>query len=214
MLKYYFQLSLWQAFLLILLIYFIALYIELNYIYSDALYFSSLSQKYGKEAIQNIIGLHRNIEWLNYLLVPLFIVIVSLATAFCINLGALATNLNLRFGQLLHLSFKSHIALSLGYLSLIIYKTQLDSISLQTAERNDFASVLALMDYTRMERWLHYLLQQLNLVQLTYFLMLSIGFSILTQFRVHQSILFIFCTYGVGYLTWILFIGLMQLNAN
>jgi hypothetical protein len=210
--SYFLDINTQIVFLVICIIYWIAIFIELSFLYTDNLYFFSLKVNRSQNEILQFIQLERRFEWLNYLIAPVYSLLISLFTAFCLNIGVLLKNYQVRFKNLYNLAVKANLIFALSYLMITILKITVIPHDLDNIENNDFQSVIAFLNYNQIPKWAYFALQLVNFTQISYIIFLSIGVAFYLKANFIKSLTLTVGSYGLGLLIWAIFITFIGFN--
>lgn len=208
----YFRANNWIVFIVLIAIYAVALTIELNYVFTDDFYISSLEGKRSFESIDNLITKERGSQWVNYPITILIVLIPALLVAFCLNIGAVLKNHKASFLRLFGVALKAQLIFALNYLVAVLLKAT-NTVTFSSATVNNsysFQSLLLLFDTKALPYWLLYPLQCINVAEVIHILFLSLGISYLLNQKFGKSLLFVLLWYGMGLLFWIVFSVFLQ----
>ena len=208
----YFTANTWTVFAIIMILYFIALTIEFKYIFTDNFYFEAFEGKKRLESIQEIIINDRGEYWLNIPIVFIVVLFPTLMIAFALNIGAVFNEYKIRFTDIFKITLKAQLIFAINYLISTILKWQ------GLIERNygninnnyDFQSIAYFYEGKGLTFGVMYILQNINITEIIHILVLSYGFSWLTQKSYAKSIGFVLTFYGIALLIWIIFTVFLQ----
>ncbi|MDR1197799.1 MAG: hypothetical protein LBK94_02130 [Prevotellaceae bacterium] len=204
---YYFRINTWGAFAVIILLYFIALAVEFKFVFTDDFYFNSLAARYQQDALMNFVRDDRALEWVNYFIVFLIVLIPALLISFILNAGAVLREYEIKFAEIFGITLKAQIIFALNYLiSIVLKATGIIEINWNMIDNNYFYQSLAYFfrdsDYPF---WIMYPLQIINITEIIHVLILALGFSCISKFGYLKSLGFVALFYGVAMIIWVIF---------
>lgn len=181
----------------------IIVYFVLNsIIITDKHYYNFLSSQLSSESINRFLIFRSKWVWAGYLIIPLLLIIKIEAVSFCILLGALFNEINLTYKKIFSIVlFAEGVNISAGIVKVIVLWNS-DFLFFEDIIRYYPLSLTNLFDIDSIKPWSIYILQQLNLFQLIYLILLTIGFKEVTKIKFINSFLFIISTYGVALALW------------
>lgn len=198
-------------FFLFLSISFIALTFVVQYVFVDEdLYYKSYKNTLNFDRIEILFQESKRLQWINYLLLPLIILIRSLYTSLCINIGSFISEFKLSFDRCFNIAIKSEIVFLLGLIIKIFIYAIFGVRSIQEINGNAL-SVLSILKIET-EPWLLYALGSINLFEILYWLILAWMINFYTEKTFDTSLVFVAKTYGVGFLLWVTFIMFITLS--
>jgi len=209
-LKKYYSTNSWIIFSSIIIVYFIALKIEFTYVFTDNFYFSSFIDTVS--SIDNYIHAERNVEWINYLLVFVIILIPTVGISIALNIGAVFKEHKVKFIQIFKIVLKSQIIFSLNYLFSVLLRIigALD-VNMKTINNNySYQSSLCLFDGVNISSWLQYPLQIINITEIIYVFMLAYGYKNLCNIKYSKALFFTIACYGGLIFIWVVFSIFLQ----
>jgi len=212
LIKRYFRTNNWVVLIVLVAIYAVALTMEFKYVFTDDFYISSLEGKRSFESINSFITKERDMQWVNYPISILIVLVPTLLVAFCLNIGAVLNNQKVSFLRLFGIALKAQLIFALNYLIAISLKAaNMVTFSFASVNNNySFQSLLHFFDNKNLPYWLLYPLQCVNVAEAVHILFLALGFSLLLKQRYGKSLLFVLLWYGMGLLFWIVFTVFLQ----
>jgi len=178
------------AFLLSLLFYFIALIIELNFIFTDSYYFDNYSIRTAEEIFQ-LMNVDRKGNWINFIYLPFHILIPALA----FSLFLYITFYLLKPAQDIFVCFKialiSQIVYALNYFATVLIKIS-NILPVNYTNVNDlyeYQSIVTFFTKMNLPDWAIYPLSKLNIAELVYFVFLIILIIVCTKCRISKAVI-------------------------
>lgn len=193
-----------------MVLYFIALTIEFEFIFTDDFYSDAFGYNQEFEGIQNIMNRDKSQECLNYPIAFIVVLFPTLMIAFALNIGAVFSEYKIRFTDLFKITLKAQLVFAINYLIATVLKWQgLVERHFGNINNNyDFQSLAYF--FKDLPFWAMYSLQNINITEIMHILIMSYGFAWLTQKKYSKSIGFIMLFYGIALLVWIIFTVFLQ----
>lgn len=188
------------------------------FIQTDALIVQNLSEKYTQEIIAAQLNLRHQWGWVVYIFIPVFLLLstclIALIILLVIELYYLNENKpNIRFKDtwrvVLMAQWSTIIALFVKVFWFGFYHTQFTLEELQSFSP---LSLINLFDRKKLDVWLVYPIQLINVFELAYCIVLIIGIRKLLQRTWLKSIEMIFLSYGLTMIVWVVVIMFVSLN--
>lgn len=188
-------------------------YLFQNWLVTNEVIYQSLSEKFTVERIDWMIESQKRLEWVSYIIVPIVYLVKFFFVASVLWIGAFFVGNELRFSQVFGIVVVSEI----GFLFVPIIKLTYFSLFQVNYTLEDLQSFypfscLQLFDLSALDKMWIYPLQQLNIFELIYWALLSLGLTYLTGKRWTQSLAVVAASYGSALLLWILFILFLTVN--
>jgi len=123
LLQKFFAIKTIYVFLAIVVIYVLALSIEFKYIYNDDFYQKELikPKHISSKNIDKFISDHKDIEWLNYPIILVIILVPTIAVSTILFIGSILKEYKIKFAILFTLALKSQIVFAINYLFAVIF---------------------------------------------------------------------------------------------
>lgn len=207
MLTKYFQLNTWFVFLIIYIIYVLALIIELNFLFTDEFYFDVLSgqEKSGKD-ITDFINKDRAQNWINFPFAILIILIPTIGATIALSIGNILNSNKIALKNIFKITLKSHIVFAISYFIGILLKL-IGLIEVTPASINDrfgYQSLLVFFEVKELPEWLLFPLQSLNISELVLVLMVAFGYSIISDLSYLKALGRVALYYILGLIFWVI----------
>lgn len=212
----YFKSNTWIVFILIALIYAVAITIELKYIFTDDFYIKHLSSRKTVDFIQNFIRAERKTEWFNYPLIPVIILVPAAITAFILYAGIVFHNYKVKYSAIFKVAIKADLVFAVNYFIAIILKAT-GVIKPDISLINDnyyYQSLLVFFNKAKLEFWQIEFLKNINITLIVYILFLSYGMAWLMPAAYKKAVKIVGLWYGVAILCWLTFKIFMSVLQN
>lgn len=184
-------------------IYWIALIIELNFVYTDELYYNALRPTLSVSELARVIAHERSLEWINFVIVPVYVLFLIGFSAICLISGMLFEKRDINLQDILTKIIYSQFVLSGAYLLIVVYKALDSDRSLSNIDYGYSLSLLTFLNINVLASWMIYPLSMINLIQVGYILVLSILMKQYFNNKRFQSLFFVVKTYGIGIVIWL-----------
>lgn len=195
---------------ILVIIYIIYTYATNYFLYTKEVFVSSFNEQYTIEQIHLIFKMNQSWSYIGYLLIPLFIIIRTLFTSFCLYTGNLIREYHWDYKTIFNISLKADVAFCISVMcNFYYYVFSKDYHILQDLSVN----FLSLLKYQKsIPEWLFFAFNSINVFELLYLILLVT--MIHSSFRVaySKSSIFVLLTYGVGNYCYIAAVTFIYLN--
>jgi hypothetical protein len=206
--KKYAHLNSYQLFVINCTIYFISLWIEFRYIFTDYFYNSNLLKSLHTETqIFDYVTKDRGLEWKNYAFIPFMIFLIVILITICLFIGFNTIEEKVSFKDSFKISLQSFIVFPLNYFVTVLLKVT-HVINYNFENVNDaykYQSLLHFFNVDKLPQWAIYPLEKVNITEFLYLLVLALFINLHLKFKWSKSIKFSLVFYGIGLLVWIVF---------
>lgn len=191
--------------------------ISKNLLFTENIFINSLIEQLTYDQIEEVLNFQKKWEWVGYIIIPIIILIRSSLVGFCLSIGMFLYNMdhNYKFKQFLKITLIGEFVLALviifklGYFYFI--KTD---YTLQDLQQYYPLSYINFIDITKIEPWLIYPLQTINLFEVAYFFALAFGLWKLLKNKFSQSFEIAAVSYGSGLVIWLGLVMFFTLNMS
>ncbi len=195
----WFEFNTFGLFMIICLVYIALLFVKRIYIIDTIAAFEILNER-GEIWVFDII------YSIQYLSVPIFLLWKFTWTTLCLWIGSFMFGYRLYFNQLWKLVVLTEVVFFLPELFKILYYTLFYS----DPSYQDYIafypfSLINLVDYTTIDPRYHYPLKSLNIFELLYWPVLTVGVYFLSGKKLRISAYIVLSTYVLFFLIWLLF---------
>lgn len=172
---------------------------------TEDLYYSFFNEQMSFERISEFIAVSKRIEWVIYLIIPLYLLLKLFVVACCLSTGALLFGYNVNFSKFFYAAlFADLVFIIAPILKLIWFGIISTEYSLTDLQYFLPLSALNLFDPSQLESWLVYPLQLLNIFEVLYWCSLAYHLKNILNKDFVSSLGFVASTYGVGLLLWVI----------
>jgi hypothetical protein len=180
-------------------------YLTNTYILTDDAYFYYFQNQVGGDKIEDILQLRRDWLWLGYLVIPVIYLVKITIVTFCLLTGVFLWGYSIRFKSLFFVCLKAEFiylippAITFIYFGVIHYNS-----SLKDMENFYPLALINFFDMESIPSWSKYSLSLINVFELLYVIILSIGLSEELSKTFTHSLKLVVVSYGSGLLLWVL----------
>lgn len=174
----------------------------------------SLESQLSNEQIESVMGISKQMAWLDYLLSVLGYFFRILIVSSLIYLILYLNEIEVSFADTVGLVAKS---LTIFLVPMVIKITALsfsDTVSLDDIQFFSFGSLLDVFDTDGMENWLKVVLKSINIWEVLFIVMLSLQLKKYFDNDLKKSIYNVAISYGAGMLVWTFFVVFVTITIS
>ena len=179
---------------------------------NDIYFYSLFAQKYDLNKIEEIILLTRKYEWISYLISPIFLIIKWGMTCTIIYIGIKLLELDISFENCFKIVLIAEIIPIISAIARTLYFYIYPPNNLEILQNFNPLGVSIFLKNNSIPKYLLYPIQQLNLFEVGYWLLLAYGIKSLGNVDFKKALKITSISYGVGLLIWCIFIIFLQLQ--
>ena len=168
-----------------------------RFLYTDQLYYSSLTEQYTSEQIQIILG-NLNVGWwevIGYIFIPVIIIVRVFYTSFCLYIGSLVEDSHWKFKPLLNVSLKADIAFCLNSVYNFYYYVLSENYKTIDDLGENCTSLLKIVGRESIPSWLILAFNSINVFELLYVVVLVVLLKVSFRITYFKSVIFVLLTY-------------------
>ncbi len=199
----------------IITLYLSTFYLTNKFLSLEDLIYGFYSEQFAKEQIEQIIQNQEKWSWISYAIIPFLILIRTSLVALCLNIGLFFydTENKIKFKQLFKVALLGEFVLVLvGFVKLIYFLFIKTDYTLQDIQQFYPLSYINFLDINKLEPWLIYPLQTINLFEIAYFFILVYGLHKLLKNNYWKSFEITAASYGTGLVIWLGLVMFLTLN--
>lgn len=181
------------------------------------LIYNFYSDRLAQDQIEKIIESKQKWEWISFIIIPATVLIRSSLVAICLSVGMFFYNMNhtFKFKQFFKIALLGEFVIILvGYFKLGYFYFIKTDYTLLDIQQYYPLSYINFLDITKIEPWLIYPLQTINLFEIAYFFVLVYGLWKLTKNKYKQSLEIVAVSYGSGLVIWLGLVMFFTLNLS
>lgn len=177
----------------------------------NQLVYKDLSEKLTVEQIEKIFSFQERWKWLNYILLPLLMILKITAISWILGIGCFLYSINLEQKSLFRVVVISEFIFLLPALGKILWFCFVQTdFSLNEVQAFVPLSMQNLIDTSEMPNWSLYPLQIMNLVEVIYCFLLA--YLINNRTSAIKGMKIVLTTYVPALMIWTIFIMFLSLN--
>jgi len=186
-----------------------------HFLITEDLYYSFFEGQMSVDHIAEFIDMSQRVEWIVYLIVPLYLLVKFFVVAACLSVGTLLYGYNIEFRKLFHVAMFADFVFTippivkLAWFGLIATDYDLTDIQYFLP-----LSVMSLFNPNDIELWLIYPLQVMNAFELVYWFVLALGLKIVLRESYPKMLALVSLSYGPALVLWVMFIVFISLNLS
>jgi len=204
-----------KSFLCVILIslFYIAIsWVANNIIITETFYFVSLENILSIKRIEELINLNKKNEWLTYILLPVVNTIKYSVTAMVLFIGIKLFELEVSFMNCFKIILFAEIIPLISSITKTLYFYIYPPNNFEVLQNYNPLGLSSFLKNDTIPKYLLYPIQQLNLFEVGYWLLLAYGIKSLGNVNFKKALKITSLSYGVGLLIWCIFIVFLQLQ--
>lgn len=183
----------------------------------NELLFNSLLEQLTQDEVERIVNNQQKWEWVGYAIIPIIVLIRSGLVTICLSVGMFFYNMDhtYKFKQFFRIALLGEFVLVLvGFFKLCYFYFIKTDYTLQDLQQYYPLSYINFLDLDKIEPWLIYPLQTINLFEITYFFVLVYGLWKLLKNNFLKSLEIVTVSYGSGLIIWLGLVMFFTLNMS
>ncbi|GEM_PF-829684 len=202
----------WLVFLVLVLGYEVAYFIQDHYIITKEVYYNTLGEQLTTERIDEYLSKQAKWKIWSYVIIPVSTLLQTVLITICINCGTIVLNYEAGFKSIFKVVLKSSLVfLIFRILLTVIYLSGDVKLFDDLTTLNKFA-LSGFIEKDALPVWLMYPLSVINIFEIAFWLLLAWGMSEQIKKPFTKALSFVGATYGVGLCMWMLFVVFLTLN--
>ena len=196
----------------ILMLYNIIIFITNNIIITDIFYYISFEKFISIKRIEEMIEVNKKNEWLTYIVLPVVNTIKYNLIAIIIFIGIKFFELEVSFKNCFKIVLFAEIIPLVASITRTLYFYIYPPNNFEVLQNYNPLGVTGFLKNDTIPKYLLYPIQQLNLFEVGYWLLLAYGIKSLGNVNFKKALKITSLSYGVGLLIWCIFIVFLQLQ--
>lgn len=204
-----------QLFFLVVFLFLLVMFLSQNFLNSEELTYNFYAEQLAHDQIEQLLETQKKWEWLGYAIIPLMVLIRSSLVAICLSVGLFFYDdeNEYKFKKLLNITLWGELVLvSVGYVKLIYFVFIKTDYTLKDIQQYYPLSYTNFLDLEKIEPWLIYPLQTVNLFEIAYFFVLVYSLHELLKNNFWHSFEITAVSYGTGLVIWLGLVSFLTLN--
>jgi hypothetical protein len=209
----YFKFDKRLFFLLLCLLMFANNYFTREYIVTKDVFYRTFGEQVAVERINQYLNLREKVKWIVFALMPVILLIKISLITLCIDAGTEFADYKVGFKKIFRVVLVAE--------SVFIVATFVRTLGLyffaninvmQDIQRYSPFSLASIFPAKNFPSWLSYPLLTVNLFEVAYVIVLSLGMSHILQKSFRESLKLVSLSYGLGLLIWMVTIVFLTIN--
>jgi hypothetical protein len=199
-------------FCLIAIIYLFISYIVHTIILTESFYYSNLSKQFSIPKIETLILLNKKIVWISYILSPIMLILKVFMISLVLFIGIKLFEVDLNFKVCFKIIVISEFIALISSITKTLYFYIYPPNNFEVLQNFNPLGVSIFLKNNSIPKYLLYPIQQLNLFEVGYWLLLAYGIKCLGNVDFKKALKITSLSYGVGLAIWCIFIVFLQLQ--
>ncbi len=181
----------------------------------DTLLVESLSDRFTREQVENILNFQQKWEWIGYVFLPILLLLKIAIIAAIIDVGCFFFDKEIKYKKLFNIVVKAEFV----FLLVIVCKTLWFYIFQPNYTLEDLQyfypfSVLGIIGYKGLDVWWVYPFQLVNLFELAYWVILAYLLGKTLKIKTEKGFSIVASSYGIGLFIWVISVMFFTLNMS
>ncbi len=207
----------YKNYLVLIIFHFALVFLSNSFIDANELVSNFYSEQLAQEQVEKLIENQEKWAWLGYSIVPLLVLLRTTLVALCLSIGKFFYNMDEceipKFKTFFRIALLGEFVLVLvGYFKFGYFYFIKTDYNLQDLQQYYPLSYINFLDLEKVQPWLIYPLQTINLFEIAYFFVLVYGMYKLLQNKYWKSFEITVVSYGTGLVIWIGLVMFITLN--
>ncbi len=188
------------------------IFLSNTYIATDSFYYSILENQYSIDTIERLIISNKNNIWLSYLFAIIFLLFKLIGTSIVLYTAIKLFELQINFINCLRIILLAEFIPILSSITKYLYFYIYPPGNFEVLQNFNPLGLSSILRNDVIPKYLLYPIQQLNLFEVGYWLLLAYGIKSLGNVNFKKALKITSLSYGVGLLIWCIFIVFLQLQ--
>lgn len=172
----------------------------------------SFHSQLSNEQIENIINVNKRYQWISYLIIPIILLLKWMILASVIYVGLFLLNKNVTYKNCFKIVQLAELVMILAATAKLAWFIVYPPKTIEDVQYFYPLALTQLFSPNQIPKYLIYPLQQLNVFEVLYWLLIAGGIKAFTQKTFAQSLKITALSYGVAMFVWCLVIVFIQLQ--
>jgi hypothetical protein len=203
----------WGYLFLVYVVLYAAISFFMNgFVFTDSFYYSVLGEQLSADRIEGIVKVNHSYLWIGYLLSPLFLLLKLAVIAGALFSGIFMFDTDVSYKKIFRVVMIAELVGILAAICKLAYFLMWPPQSLNDVTRFYPLSITQLIRASSVPVYFVYPLQQLNLFEVAYWLLIADGISVHAESTFFKGLKITACSYGVALALWMVVIVFIQLQ--
>lgn len=172
----------------------------------------SLTQDLSPNKAESFTWYKNILDWIGFIIAPVSYLIKIFCISWILQTGMILINKQIHLVDILSIVVLSDMIFLAPHIIKAVWFTFNYDYTFQDIQHFFPGSILNLFSFEKLEGWLTYPLLTLNIWELIFMLMLSVGLKKYMDGDFYRSLSFVAATYGTGLVIWVTFVTFLTLN--
>lgn len=188
------------------------IFLNNEFVLTNSYYYNSLGDQLTNTRITDLIAMKEKFQWVTYLIEPVFILLKILIIAGVIFTGLCLSNSDTTYKDCLKIVVLAEFIPFLGFFIKTAFFLIFPPKSPTVLQFFSPLSLSQLFDLNKIPNYFIYSIQQINIFEIVYWILLAFGIKTFTKWQWSKSYKKVLATYGSALFIWILFIMFLNLE--
>ena len=207
-----YKFHIWKTILIFSIFYILINYITNEVIFNDLFYYNILSNKFSLKNIEEVIQFKDKYERVSFILLPLIIIIKYTFVSIIIFIGIKLFEVKINLRECFKIVLLAELIPLISSVTKTLYFYIYPPRSLEFIQKLNPLGITNFLKNDSIPKYLLYPLQQINLFEVGYWLLLAYGIKSLGNVDFKKALKITSLSYGVGLLIWCIVIVFLQLQ--
>ncbi len=194
------------------LFYIVIIWIINNVIITETFYFIALENIVSIKKIEELILFNKKNEWVSYIFFPIINTIKYTLVSIVIFIGIKLFEIEITFKNCFKIVLFAEFILIVASIIKTLYFYIYPPSNFEVLQNFNPLGVTGLLKKDTIPKYLLYPIQQVNLFEVVYWLLLAYGIKTIGNIKFNKAIQITSLSYGVGLTIWCIFIVFLQLQ--
>jgi len=188
-------------------------YISKTILFKNDFYYEILGEQMSYDRIKEIITTNNKYEWVGHVFTPFFYLLKFLMITVCFKIGLIFYDIKISWGKLLNWVIKLETIFLLPSIINIVWFSFISTdYNYQDIQFFYPFALINIFNPQEISQWFIYPLQVLNVFEIIYWYALIKLFTTETKHKFWKMFEFVFYTYGLSLLVWMVLIMFLSVN--
>jgi len=206
-----------KNYIVLTIFHFLIILLTKHFLNIKELVYGLYKEQFTSYQIVKIVEFENKWFWLSYAIIPLIVLIRITLVSLCLSIGVFFYDMDRKtpFNQFLRIALIGEFVLIfVGLIKLLYFLFIKTDYTLQDLQQYYPLSYINFLEIEKIQPWLVYPLQTINLFELAYFLVLVFGINKLLKNKFWKSFEITAVSYGTGLVIWIGLVMFLTLNIS
>jgi hypothetical protein len=212
-----FKKSIFYLFLLLIVLNLIVISINFFFLNSEELIGNFYSEQLAKDQVKHLIESQKKWIWFGYVIIPFLILLRISLVSLCLSIGLFFYDMEnkIKFKELFSIALIGEfIFVLVGFFKFSYFYFIKVQYTLDELQQFYPLSYTNFLDLSKIEPWLVYPLQTINLFEIAYFFIIVYGLHKLLKKKYIKSLELVAVSYGTGLVIWLGLVMFLTLNIS